>query len=138
MVVTERIEVATQGQNACLDITKTVKEVIARAGIRNGIVTVFVAGSTAALALNEHEPGLVSDIQSTMRRLVPEDVAYKHHETGGDRNGHSHLRAILLNPSLAIPLVEGRLALGAWQQVLLFDFDLQPRVRPVVVQVVGE
>jgi secondary thiamine-phosphate synthase enzyme len=97
---------------------------------------VFVPGSTASITTIEHEPGMVSDLKSVMERLVPQDARYAHNH-GGESNGHAHVRAAIVGPSVTIPIVDGRLALGTWQQIVLVDFDDRPRSRRVLVQVIG-
>ena len=107
--------------------------------MRSGTVTVFAVGSTAGITTTEYEPGLVNhDLKALFDKLAPEDGVYRHEETWHDDNGHSHVRASLLGPSLTVPLVNGRLTLGTWQQIILIDFDTRVRDRHVVVQVLGE
>ncbi len=137
-VRTERIQVRSRGGTDVIDITKNVQSALARTGLRAGTVTVFVAGSTAGVTTIEHEPGLVMDIREALDRLAPADQTYHHHERSGDDNGHSHIRASLVGPSLTVPFEAGRLLLGTWQQIVLLDFDTRPRDRELVVQVLGE
>ena len=120
------------------DITPRVAEQVAKTGIKNGIVTVFVTGSTAGVTTVEYEPGLVADLQSMWERLVPKGVAYAHNERWHDGNGYAHVRASLLGASLVVPLANGKIVLGTWQQIVLADFDNRPRSRQVIVQVMGE
>jgi len=101
-------------------------------------VCVFVVGSTAAVTTVEHEPGLVSDMHDAMDRLYPRDVDYEHHQRWGDGNGHSHIRASFVGPSLTVPIVDGDLKLGTWQQIVFMEFDNKPRSRELSVQVLGE
>ena len=138
MVVTRRLRVATQGNNDVLNLTGSIEAEVASSGIKHGSVTVFVAGSTAGLTTIEYEPGLVSDLKEAFNRLVPRGLPYQHHLTQGDANGHSHVRAALLGPSLVVPLERGRLLLGTWQQIVLLDFDVRPRRRDLVLQIQGE
>ena len=138
-VETYRFELATKGDAQVLDLTPGIKECLGRGKLRQGIVTAFVIGSTAGITTTEYEPGLVkTDLKAAMERVAPEDGRYEHEETWHDDNGHSHVRAAFVGPSLTIPLVEGELTLGTWQQVVLLDFDTRPRRREIVVQVVGE
>ena len=138
-VENHRIQLNTRGDSQVLDLTARVEEEIARGKIRNGTVTVFVIGSTAAITTTEFEPGLAeSDLKNAMERLAPADAPYEHEKTWNDDNGHSHVRASILGPSLAVPLVDGRLTLGQWQQIVLIDFDTRPRRREIVVQLLGE
>ena len=138
MVATTRVEVATRGQDDARDITPQIGQAVAASGIRSGIVTVFVVGSTAGLTTIEFEPGAVADLNRVFERLAPRGGEYRHHLRWGDDNGSSHVRAALLGPSIAIPIVEGELTLGTWQQVMLLEFDTRPRQREVVVQVIGD
>ncbi len=137
-VETHRINVATKGNNQILDLTDEVSRVIDHGHILDGTVTVFVVGSTGGITTTEFEPGLVQrDLRVAFEKIAPEDGTYLHEQTWHDDNGHSHVRASLLGPSLTIPLVEGRLTLGTWQQIILIDFDTRPRNREIIVQVIG-
>ena len=138
-VETHRISVNTRGQSQVLDLTERIQESLSQGNVRNGAVTVFVIGSTAALTTTEFEPGLVEcDLKAALERIAPEDASYRHELTWNDDNGHSHVRASLIGPSLTVPLVDGRLTLGQWQEIVLLDFDTRARRRELVVQVVGE
>ena len=138
-VVTGKIRVKTRGNCQCLDITSEVARCIAESGLENGIVTPFVIGSTASLTTTEFEPGLAThDIQAFFDKVLPENAYYKHEETWHDDNGHSHMRASLIGPSLTVPFVGGQMSLGTWQQIILLDFDTRPRDRVLVVQIIGE
>jgi secondary thiamine-phosphate synthase enzyme len=138
-VETHRISVQTRGGSQVLDLTERVQESLSRGKVRNGTVTVFVIGSTAALTTTEFEPGLAeTDLKAAFERIAPEDAPYRHELTWSDDNGHSHVRSSLVGPSLTVPLVEGRLTLGQWQQIVLLDFDTRARRREIVVQVLGE
>ncbi len=138
-VETHRIEVKTRGDNQVLDLTPELSTVLQRAKIADGTATLFVIGSTAGLTTTEYEPGLVNhDLKAFFEKIAPEDGRYVHEETWHDDNGHSHVRASLLGPSLTVPIVGGRPTLGQWQQIVLIDFDTRPRTREVVVQLIGE
>ena len=126
----------TPGNGHIVDLTAGVASVIRTTGVNRGIVNVFVTGSTAAITTMEYEPGGVSDLQSLLDRLIPSEGDYEHNRRGHDTNAHAHLRAAVIGPSETIPLVEGRLVLGTWQQLVLVDFDDRPRTRTVTVQVV--
>lgn len=128
----------TKGRNDCVDITTTVQAALARSGVRRGLVTIFVTGSTAGVTTLEFEPGLVEDLKAALARLFPESLGYAHHRSAGDDNGFSHLRAAFIGPSLSVPVIDGRLQLGTWQQIVLVDFDVRPRTRSYLVQVFGE
>ena len=138
MVVSYRETISTKGQDDCLDITEAVRKTVARAQLRQGLATVFVTGSTAGVTTIEYEPGLVQDLQDAVRRLFPETLRYAHHEAAGDDNGFSHLRASFIGPSLTVPVADGRLQLGTWQQIVLIDFDTHPRSRTYLIQLMGE
>jgi secondary thiamine-phosphate synthase enzyme len=132
-----QIRVSTEGNGDIIDITPGVQEVVATAGIDDGLVTVFVSHSTAAISLIENEPGGVRDLKELMERLVPTEEDYQHNKMAGDTNAHAHLRAAVLGPSEVVPLKSGRLQTGTWQQFVLVDFDDSPRERTVMVQVLG-
>lgn len=132
------IEIKTSGRNDVVDITVEIQKRIRASRIVNGSVLLFVPGSTGALTTIEYEPGLIQDLPELMEKLVPEKEAYSHDETWHDGNGHSHLRATLIGPSLTIPIADRKPLLGTWQQVVLLEFDNRPRERRIVVQVTGE
>lgn len=135
---THRISISTRGNADVLDLTARVSSAVADGSIRDGVVTVFVVGSTAGITTTEFEPGLANhDLAALFERLAPEGGRYVHEQTWHDDNGHSHVRASLLGPSITVPLVDGRLTLGTWQQIILIDFDTRSRNREIVVQVVG-
>jgi secondary thiamine-phosphate synthase enzyme len=139
MIKTQKLKVKTKGDCDIVDITEQVSETIAKSGISNGTITVFNVGSTAGITTTEYEPGLVNyDIAAAFEKIAPRGGRYKHEETWHDDNGHSHVRAALLGPSLSVPIVDGRLALGTWQQIVLVDFDTRPRTRTIICQIVGE
>ena len=132
------IQVDCRGFTDVRDITGEVEEAIRASGLRAGAALVSVPGSTAGVTTIEFEPGAVEDLKAAIARLAPEGIPYAHDKRWGDGNGFSHVRAALLGPSLALPFREGRLAVGAWQQVVLVDFDNRPRKRTVEIMVVGE
>ena len=137
-VVTESFELQTQGNTDIIDITDNVARAVQRSGVRNGLVCVFSPSSTSGITTLEYESGAIADLQRTFEELVPRDREYKHNLRWGDGNGHSHVRAALLGASFTVPVVDGRLTLGTWQQIIFVDFDVRPRRRRVVVQVMGE
>lgn len=138
-VVTQKFEVSTGTEGEVVDITGRVETAVAGSGLSSGVATVFVAGSTAAVTTIEYEPGLVKDFPAMLERAAPrKGVEYEHQKRWHDGNGHSHVKASLVGPSLSIPFVSGRLILGEWQQVVLLELDVRPRTRRVVVQVMGE
>ena len=129
-VETHHLEVPTRGNCDVIDVTPAVHERLAKGSIRDGIVTVFAVGSTGAITTTEYEPGLVNtDLRAAFERYAPEDGFYAHEETWNDDNGHSHVRASTVGPSLTVPLVGGALTLGTWQQIVLLDLDTRSRRR---------
>ncbi len=138
MIHSETISLSTKGFSDIVDITDRVDTVIGRSRIENGLVTVFCPGSTGALTTIEYESGVLKDLQKAIEKIVPSNIPYEHDRRWGDGNGFSHVRAALMKPSLTIPLVKARLALGTWQQIVFIDFDNRRRERNILVQVMGE
>lgn len=137
MVKTEKLQIPTKGNNHVLDITESVAEAVEKSGIKDGVVTIFNVGSTAGITTTEYEPGLVNhDLKSMFEKIAPANGRYEHEETWHDDNGHSHIRASLLGASLSVPIVNGKLTLGTWQQIILIDFDTRARTRTVICQIV--
>lgn len=137
-VKTETISLRTQGHADMHDITQPVQEALRRSGLQAGIVTVFCPSATSALTTIEYESGALADLRRLFDEIAPQDRAYQHNLRWGDGNGHSHVRAALLGPSLTVPFAGGRLALGTWQQIVHVDFDNRARQRELVVQIIGE
>jgi secondary thiamine-phosphate synthase enzyme len=131
------LRLETEGEGAIVDLTEGVLAVVRQSGVSQGAVNVFVTGSTAAVTTMEYEPGGVQDLRQTLEQLVPRARDYAHNVMNGDDNAHSHLRASLLGPSETIPLVDGRLVLGTWQQLVLIELDDRPRRREIHVQVLS-
>ena len=138
MVVTTLIEVQTRGNADLIDLTDQAAAAVRDSGVRNGIATLFSPSSTCALTTIEYEPGALADLTRLFDEIAPPEREYRHNARWGDMNGHSHLRAALLGPSLTVPVVEGQLSLGTWQQIVFCDFDNRPRRRELVVQILGE
>lgn len=138
MVITQELKLNTQGHADIQDITDQVEGAVRDSGLQAGIVTLFCPGATGGLTTIEYESGVVSDLQGVLDEIVPPDRDYRHHLRWGDDNGHSHVRAALVGPSLTVPFVAGRLTLGTWQQVVFLDFDTRARSRRLVVQILGE
>ncbi len=138
MIFSETISLSTKGFSDILEITHHVDAVIDRSRIENGLVTVFCPGSTGAVTTIEYESGVLKDLQRAIEKIVPSKIPYEHDKRWGDGNGFSHVRAALMKPSLTIPLIKGRLALGTWQQIVFIDFDNRRRERNILVQVMGE
>ena len=138
MVFTGEISLKTRGRGDIINITGEVQGIISKSGLKNGIVNVFLPGSTGAITTIEYEPGLKKDINDLMDKLAPYGVPYAHHNTWHDDNGSSHLLSALFKPSFCVPLVNGKLTLGTWQQIVFCECDTRPRRRTLIVQVVGE
>jgi len=137
-IVTKTLSFQTKGNADMIDITSKVQDIVSSSGVSSGIVTVFVPGSTASVTTIEYEPGLLKDFPKAMDKLAPAGEHYDHDARWGDGNGHSHVKASTIGPSLVIPFENKRLLLGTWQQVVCVDFDNRPRARNVIVQVMGE
>jgi secondary thiamine-phosphate synthase enzyme len=121
-----------------IDITEKVAAAIQESGLHSGIVVVFVPGATGAVTTIEHEPGLVDDIRATLERIAPMQNEYAHDQRWGDGNGHSHIRASLIGPSLTVPFQGVQLTLGTWQQIVFLELDNRPRTRRIILQILGE
>jgi secondary thiamine-phosphate synthase enzyme len=137
-VSSHQLEFSTQGHGQMQDITEAVQEIVRSSGLANGIATVFCPGSTHALTTIEFERGALSDLARVFDEIAPADQPYLHNQRWGDGNGHSHVRAALLGPSLTVPFVDSKLTLGTWQQMIHVDFDNRPRRRALAVQLIGE
>jgi len=137
-VVTKDITLQSRGNCDIIDITSEVARHVEESGTDNGIVTLFVVGSTAGLTTIEYEPNLVSDFKDMWDRVIPQGIPYEHDKTWGDGNGHSHVRASTLGASLTVPFMKKRLALGTWQHIIFVDFDNRPRSRKIAIQILGE
>lgn len=138
MVKEKALQVKTSGNGDIVDLTDKVAAAVRETGLDRGTVTVFCVGSTAGVGTIEHESGLLGDFKQMWDRLVPPSAGYGHNQAWGDGNGHSHLRASLLGPSLTVPFTGGRMRLGTWQQIVYVDFDNRPRSREIVLQIMGE
>jgi len=131
------IELSTKGFGDTQDFTDAVTKIQEHSGVSNGLVTVFCQGSTGTITTIEFEPGVIQDLKEALEKIAPSGIPYQHDKAWGDGNGFSHVRAALMKPSLTIPVVDGKMALGRWQQIVFIDFDNRPRKRKVVVQVIG-
>lgn len=138
MVHTDLIRLHTRGHNDAHDLTRSVETIVSDSGVREGVVVVHTPSSTSAITTIEFEAGALDDLRRALDEIAPADREYRHNLAWGDGNGHAHLRAALLGPSLSLPIVAGRIRLGDWQQILFLDFDVRAREREIVVQVVGE
>jgi len=137
-IINDTISLATRGFNDMHDITREVTEKLSNHDLRNGLVTIFVPGSTGGLTTIEFEPGLERDFAELMDKIIPSGENYHHDARWGDGNGFSHVRASLLGPSLSVPFADGRMTLGTWQQIVFLDFDNRSRTRTLMIQFMGE
>jgi secondary thiamine-phosphate synthase enzyme len=138
MIFTETISFSTKGFSDIIDITPQVLSISERSGIEEGLITVFCPGSTGSVTTIEYESGVLRDLQKAIERIIPSNIPYEHDKRWGDGNGFSHIRAALMKPSLTIPIVKRRPALGTWQQIVFIDFDNRGRDRNFLVQVIGD
>ncbi|MDW0282149.1 MAG: secondary thiamine-phosphate synthase enzyme YjbQ [Nitrososphaeraceae archaeon] len=137
-VITKIVQLRSSKENDIIDFTEQTSEALKESKLENGLVTVFVSGSTAAITTIEYEPGLRHDFPKMLSRIVPKDIQYHHDDTWHDGNGHSHVRASLIGPSLSIPFSNGRLILGTWQQIVMLELDTRQRERVITLQILGE
>ena len=137
-IITNTIQTKSKGENDMVDLTKQTSKAIEESKLEDGIVTVFVSGSTAAVTTIEYEPGLENDFPKMLSRIAPKEIEYKHNKTWHDGNGHSHVRASLIGPSITIPFKDGNLLLGMWQQIVLLEMDTRQRERKIILQIIGE
>ena len=137
IVYNHTITLRTKGFTDCKDITPDLEKYLAESQVRDGLLTVIISGSTGSVTTIEYESGAVSDLKQALDRIAPMDMEYAHNLRWGDGNGFAHVRAALMKPSLSIPVVDGKLCLGTWQQVGFIDFDNRSRTRSLVVQVMG-
>jgi secondary thiamine-phosphate synthase enzyme len=138
MVVTETLQLDTRGNADMLDITRQVAEKVEGSGVNSGIVTIFCPSSTSGVTTIEYESGALADLERLFDEIISPDREYRHNLRWHDGNGHSHVRAALLGPSLTVPFVNGKLQLGTWQQLIYVDFDIRSRSRRIVLQIMGE
>ena len=134
----DEINIKTDGEVDIADITSDVQNVINKSKIKNGVVNVFVPGSTGAVTTIEYEPGLIQDLPEALEKIAPKNIYYKHHETWHDDNGHSHVRASIMGASMTLPIKNGKMLHGTWQQLVFIELDTRPRSRNIIVQIIGE
>jgi len=134
----DEINIKTKGEVDIIDITSDIQNVIDKSKINNGLVCVFVPGSTGTITTIEYEPGLKKDFPRALQKIAPKGEYYNHHETWHDDNGHSHVRASLMGPSVTIPVKDGSLLHGTWQQIVFIELDTSSRNRKIIVQLIGE
>lgn len=138
MIFSDTLSLRTRGFSDIIDITDRVSSFVRQSGITNGLITVFCPGSTGSVTTIEYESGVLHDLQKALEKIVPSNIAYEHDKRWGDGNGFSHVRAALMKPSLNIPLIDSRLTLGTWQQIVFIDFDNRGRNRNLILQVIGD
>jgi secondary thiamine-phosphate synthase enzyme len=138
MVFGKSFSVQTRGFSDIVDVTDKVASVINESGLKSGIATVFVVGSTASISTIEYEPALTEDVKEQLNQLIPSNLKSRHSETWGDDNGFSHIRATLMGPGITVPFADKQLVLGTWQQIVVLDHDNRPRSRKIFVQIIGE
>jgi secondary thiamine-phosphate synthase enzyme len=138
MVITETISINTKGFCDIIDINSQMLSIVKRSLIANGLITIFCPGSTGSITTIEYESGVLQDLKKALERIAPSGIPYEHDKRWGDGNGFSHVRAALMKPSLTIPLVNGKLTLGTWQQIVFIDFDNRGRHRDIIVQIIGD
>lgn len=137
IVYSDTISLSTKGFGDTADITDAVAKIHEKSNITNGLVTVFCKGSTGTITTIEFESGVIQDLKEALEKIAPSDIPYEHNKAWEDGNGFSHVRAALMKPSISIPVIDGKMTLGTWQQIVFIDFDNRPRKRNVIVQVIG-
>jgi secondary thiamine-phosphate synthase enzyme len=137
-VSTKLIKIHSKGENDMMNLTEEISSFVKKSGISNGTITVFVSGSTGSVTTIEYEPGLIKDFPEMLDRIVPKDLDYGHERMWHDGNGHSHVKASLMGPSLTVPLIDGELCLGTWQQIVFVELDTRSRTRDLILQILGE
>ena len=130
--------VQTKGHYDFIDITEKVAEIARESKVANGLVVVFISGSTAAITTIEYEKGVLEDLKEVFERIAPEARDYKHHQRWGDKNGAAHIKSALVGTDLVVPIRDDKLQLGTWQQIVLIDFDERPRKREIIVKIIKE
>ena len=138
MVFGRKITLSTRGFSDIKNITDEVKKIVSLSGIKNGLINVFIIGSTASVSTMEYEPALTEDFRQQLEEFIPSGKQTRHSQTWGDDNGFSHIRATFMGPGITIPLSNGKPILGTWQQIILIDHDNRPRARELFIQVIGE
>jgi secondary thiamine-phosphate synthase enzyme len=134
----DELTIRTQKEGEIVDLTDMVGKLVNKSRIQEGLACIFVPGSTGAVTTMEYEPGLINDIPQALERFAPRNISYDHHKTWHDDNGRSHVRASILGPSLTVPVHNGHLVHGTWQQLVFIELDTQPRTRKLVVHIIGE
>ena len=137
-ILTKFVQIHSQGENDMVDMTQKISNFVKESGISNGIITIFVSGSTGAITTIEFEPGLIMDFPEMLNRIAPKDIDYGHEKMWHDGNGRSHVKASLVGPSLTVPFSGGELCLGTWQQIVFLELDTRSRNREILLQIIGE
>lgn len=137
-VVSKSIQIRSKGENEMIDLTEKISDFVSSSEVSNGIVTIFVSGSTGSITTIEFEPGLIRDFPDMLSRIAPKDLDYGHEQMWHDGNGHSHVKASLVGPSLTVPFSKGQMHLGTWQQIVFLELDTRGRTRDLVLQIIGE
>ena len=138
VVATKSIKIHSKGENDMIDLTEEISNFVKKSDISNGTITVFVSGSTGSVTTIEYEPGLIKDFPKMLDRISPKDIDYGHEQMWHDGNGHSHVKASLMGPSLTVPFIDGELCLGTWQQIVFLELDTRSRTRNLILQILGE
>lgn len=136
-IISKEIQIDTKGEGDIINITNKVNKIVYESGLKNGIVIIFIPGSTAAITTIEYEPGLIKDFPEALERIVPKTIHYQHDQTWHDGNGHSHVKASFLGPSLTVPFIDRALVLGTWQQIVFLELDIHSRSRRLFMQILG-
>jgi secondary thiamine-phosphate synthase enzyme len=131
------IKIRSKGFSDCIDITAQVEKVVKESGVVDGLITIMIPGSTASITTIEYESGAINDLKAALDRIAPEILEYAHNKRWGDGNGFSHVRAAIMKPSLCVPVINAKLTLGTWQQIILIDFDNKPRTRSIILMIIG-
>lgn len=137
-ITSNLIKIHSRDENDMIDLTEKISDFVKKSGISNGIVTVFVSGSTGSIITIEYEPGLIKDFPEMLNRIAPRDLDYGHEKMWHDGNGHSHVKASIVGPSLTVPFNDGQLCLGTWQQIVFVELDTRSRNRDLILQIIGE
>jgi len=137
-VFSSEINIKTNGEVDIIDITDDIQNIVSKSKINEGIACIFVPGSTGTITTIEYEPGLIKDLPRAFQKIAPKGEHYDHHETWHDDNGHSHVRASLMGPSITIPVINKKIIHGTWQQIVFVELDTRERNRNIIVQIVGE
>lgn len=137
MIITRELKLSSDGELNIINITDKIDDIVRETNVRNGACMIFTRSSTSTVTVMEFEPGLVEDIKSALERLFPKNIPYEHEKKWHDGNGHSHVRATMMKPDLYIPILNGSLALGTWQQIVFIELDIRARQRSIIVQVIS-